>query len=469
MENKLFFFLLKVLEYSEVEDILSHGVKELMSVDEVITIFLHLQNIYDLEMSSTTDIFSVPAEFRHELMTHECYPMLIENVESHLPHLTPKVASALYAALGRIGVPLVSPLMQKLCIKLKNSLMTMDPQDICHFAVGLSYINPLLDGKVFVSKGLNHTQTHMCLLPFNWRIEEFVAKAETVEDIEFIALCCSFVPHTLDDKKLHGFLSKVSEFIDSGLLNPRKASNAEELEDILSCLVRIASLNLRKKSHFLKHCDNLVKVMNQFEGYVDQMPMMEKMILAKVMGRTLMPATVLNEMIRVLRQDLKLKNNPDLPVLDILSFFAKLNILRNEDIQLYYHYIGTKPNDELLENTADILMISKRLKSERYNLDFLTDGISDDVSTLTTAAIRSSKYGNFLPIFPEDYIEATITSAYSHTPIININRFVESIIFLSKSPGTKVQIPQELEDRCIKILGNANPRTLSRFCISLDW
>ena len=84
--------------------------------------------------------------------------------------------------------------------------MTMDPQDICHFAVGLSYINPLLDGKVFVSKGLNHTQTHMCLLPFNWRIEEFVAKAETVEDIEFIALCCSFVPHTLYDKKLLGFL-----------------------------------------------------------------------------------------------------------------------------------------------------------------------------------------------------------------------------------------------------------------------
>ena len=92
------------------------------------------------------------------------------------------------------------------------------------------------------------------------RIEEFVAKAETVEDIEFIALCCSFVPHTLDDKKLHGFLSKVSNFIDSGLLNPRKASNAEDLDDILSCLVRIASLNLRKKSHFLKHSDNLVKV-----------------------------------------------------------------------------------------------------------------------------------------------------------------------------------------------------------------
>ena len=94
------------------------------------------------------------------------------------------------------------------------------------------------------------------------RIEEFVAKAETVEDIEFIALCCSFVPHTLDDKKLHGFLSKVSNFIDSGLLNPRKASNAEDLDDILSCLVRIASLNLRKKSHFLKHSDNLVKVKN---------------------------------------------------------------------------------------------------------------------------------------------------------------------------------------------------------------
>ena len=87
--------------------------------------------------------------------------------------------------------------------------------------------------------------------------------------------------------------------------------------------------------------------MNQFEGYVNQMPIMEKMILAKVMSRTLMPATVLNEMISVLRQDL-LTMDPDLPVLDILSLFAKLNILRHEDIQLYYAYVGNKPNDELL-------------------------------------------------------------------------------------------------------------------------
>ena len=103
MKKNSNYFLFQKLEYSEVEDILSHGVKELMSIDEVFTVFLHLQNIYDLEMSSTTDIFSVPAEFRHELITHECYPMLIENVESLLPNLNPKVASALYAALGRIG------------------------------------------------------------------------------------------------------------------------------------------------------------------------------------------------------------------------------------------------------------------------------------------------------------------------------------------------------------------------------
>ena len=151
--------------------------------------------------------------------------------------------------------------------------------------------------------------------------------------------------------------------------------------------------------------------MNQFEGYVDQMPIMEKMILAKVMSRTLMPATVLNEMISVLRQDL-LTMDPDLPVLDILSFFAKLNILRHEDIQLYYAYVGNKPNDELLENTADILMISKRLKSEGNKLEFLTDGITDDVSTLTTAAIRSSKFGTLLPIFSGDHVDAKITYAY---------------------------------------------------------
>ena len=460
---------MKESEFKEVEDILSHEVKELMTIDEIFTVFLHLQNIYDLEINTSTDIFSVPAEFRHELLTHECYPMLIENLESLLPHLTPKDCSTLYAALGRIGVPLTSPLMQKLCIKLKNSLMVMDPQDICHFAVGLSYINPLLDGKVFVSKGLNHTQSHICLLPFNWRMDEFVANAQTVEEIESIALCCSFVPHTLDDAKLRRFLNKVSDLIDSGLLNPKKASNAEELDDILSCLVRISSLNLRKKSHFLLHLDNLVKVLNQFEGYISQMPMTEKMILARVMSRILIPATVLNEMIGQLRQDLR-SADPDLPVLDILSFLARLNILRHEDIQLYYEYVANLPNDELLENTADILMITKRLKSEENSFGFLADGISDDVSSLTTAAMRSSKSGNrLLPPFVRDDLDAKITKTYSHTPIININRFVESINFIANSQGPSIKPPQELQDRCIDIIQNANPRTLSILCQSLDW
>ena len=124
-----------------------------MTPDQVLTVLLHLHILYDNEVSTTSDIFNIPAEFRHELLRHECYPMLIDNVESVLPQLSPKVASALYATLGRLGEPITSGLMQKLCIRLQKSQMDIDPQSFSNFAVGLSYINPLLDGDIFVSKG----------------------------------------------------------------------------------------------------------------------------------------------------------------------------------------------------------------------------------------------------------------------------------------------------------------------------
>ena len=163
-------------------------------------------------------------------------------------------------------------------------------------------------------------------------MNDFVDQAQTVEEIESIALCCSFLPHVVDDEKLHRFLNKASDLVDSGLLNPQKASNSKELDDILSCLVRISSLNLRKKSHFLKHSENLVKILSQFEGYVSHLPMTEKVILARVVGRILTPANLLNEMVTELRKDLVGHDISEKPVLEILAFLAKLHVLTPKDV-----------------------------------------------------------------------------------------------------------------------------------------
>ena len=126
----------------------------------------------------------------------------------------------------------------------------------------------------------------------------------TPEEVEALAFCSSFVPGILSDDKLQHFLNNVLKFIQSGLLDPAKASTEDELKVILASLLRVVTLKLKKKDHFLLESQSMEKIISQFQGYVGFLSPFQKIILGRCLMRNLTPASVYNEVMVKLKDDL---------------------------------------------------------------------------------------------------------------------------------------------------------------------
>ena len=118
------------------------------------------------------------------------------------------------------------------------------------------------------------------------RYNDFVETISTAEEVEALAYCSSFVPHILSEEKLQNFLNKVLELIHSGLLDPAKASTEDELKVILASLLRVITLKLKKKSHFLQESQCMEEIISQFQDHVGFLSPFQKLILGRCLLRT---------------------------------------------------------------------------------------------------------------------------------------------------------------------------------------
>ena len=113
------------------------------------------------------------------------------------------------------------------------------------------------------------------------RYNDFVEDLSTPEEVEAMAFCSSFAPHVLSDEKLQNFINKVVELINSGCLDPSKASTEEEIKTILSSLLRVVTLKLKKKSHFLLESQTIEEVIGTFKNHIESLSPVQKLMLGK--------------------------------------------------------------------------------------------------------------------------------------------------------------------------------------------
>ena len=111
-------------------------------------------------------------------------------------------------------------------------------------------------------------------------------------------------------------------------------------------------------------------------------------------------------------------------------------------------------------------MIMSRLKSTEITnnlIDNLYENVSHDMVTFTSLALKVSyKPKKFPQTVPSDNYEAVVAS-----PAINLGKFFDGVELMLKYHENE-ELPQEIHDRCLTILENANPKSLERLCRVLD-
>ena len=107
------------------------------------------------------------------------------------------------------------------------------------------------------------------MLPMAWRFCEFVDQLTTIEDVEDIIFFHTHLFGNLSEGKIDYFLKKILKLIHQGTLDPQKASNLENHNKILACLVRISGmLSYSRKYSFAHSHDSLYEIRCHLEGYI---------------------------------------------------------------------------------------------------------------------------------------------------------------------------------------------------------
>jgi len=318
-----------------------------LSGSETLQVFMHMSRSLQTYSMCGDPIYGVVSptslmswdELQHEFRRHEKHSVLIENLSPEIPNLPLNVLSSLYAQLSKFGQPLTSPVMHQLHCLLKRSMFDLDLFSITDFVDG--HINSdghLKTGAEQIFKNYNRKLTVLSsnmLQGFLWRYDEFVQSLTSAEEVEALAFCSSFAPHVVSDKKLQNFIDKVLDLIHSGHLDPAKASTEEELQIILNSLLRVVTIKLKKKSHFLLESQTIEEIIGKFKGYVGNLRPVQKLMLGRVLLRNVVPGPIFNEVFFSLKDDF-LSNKVDSTVsrVEVLYLLTRLEVF-NPQHQLF--------------------------------------------------------------------------------------------------------------------------------------
>ncbi len=222
-----------------------------------------------------------------------------------------------------------------------------------------------------------------------FRYDDLVESTHTLEQVESLAFVTSFLPHSLTDANLEVFFHKLFELIDNGVLNPQKADTEKKLNQILTTLTRICLLKLRKKSYFLQDSAsaNLVRVLNQFKGYIRNIDPVEMAIVGRILHRSSQPSNLYKELYEELNKVIANEDcRPDIPKAEILYILTKNDTFLARQ---KYFQAGMENLIESLKTDMDIgkiLHIANELRfKSAYDelLEDTIDALSSDIHQLT--------------------------------------------------------------------------------------
>ena len=294
-----------------VEEVLDL-VEDIKIPQESLHILLKLNDL-KTKISSSQDEETKWLEFIHYMTSHECYPLLIENLDKVIETLDCNSAAILFRLLVNLQFQMKSPLMNKLFVKIQKQFDVISLESLTNYISCLYVYNqtnlPIIGSRQF--------------RPIFKRYKSLVDSLETARDVDEMAFCTNFLGRLLSNDKLNYFLQKYLDLLSQGTLNPKKASTPEELKDILDCSVRIASLWLKFYHHSLSDSYAVIECMNNLRPYLHLLSITQCVILARVLMKVGKPPDLFNDLVKLLKE---VAQDPTKSSEDVLFILSKLGL-----------------------------------------------------------------------------------------------------------------------------------------------
>ena len=421
-------------EANNIEDVLN-TVNENQGSSET----LHtLQKILGLHPKLSED-------FLETMRKHESYPIFIENVGRNIAELDVKTTCKLFFIMGTLGQDIRSPIMTKLFVKIQRNFDKIDLECLTLVFAGIMEGQYLNSSKVYFSSFTMSRQFQQIFQQF----KNFVDEAETPKDVQKLVYCISYMNVPSPEDIFLYFVSKCDKLIDEGTFDPRKATTAEELDDILDCVTYIVNLGYKFDKSIYKDNGFYIKCLQLMDGYIDKLSPAQCVILSKVAEKTGKPPQIYNELIKTLKflanEETYTKVNQN-----ISGLLSDLSI-SNESHQTYMENL-----EEALGNTREKYssrwkIISRgplnenTIEKRKSLLNHVLTVYKDNIGELTKF---SHKYLKTVSAFQnEDFnmkLEEIFLDYITSSPIIDMDRFGKQAYFLLRF--NNVGHPQQLHN-----------------------
>ena len=354
-----------------VEEVLDL-VEDIKIPQESLHILLKLNDL-KTKISSSQDEDTERLEFIHYMTSHECYPLLVENLDKVIETLDSNSAPILFRLLVNLQFQMKSPLMNKLFVKIQKQFDVISLESLTNYISGLydykGVIEPVTYDE-FSTVPIGSRQFR----PIFERYKSLVDSLETAQDVEAMAFCTHFMGRLLSNDKLKYFLQKYLDLLSQGTLNPKKASTPEELKDILDCSVRIASLWLKFYHHSLSYSCAVIECMNNLRPYLHLLSITQCVILARVLMRVGIPPDLFNDLVKLLKE---VAQDPTKSSEDVLYILSKLG-LTSTSIADFADQVQADIREPVDHNPGYMLTILSRTMDDQAVESYLQDII--DVS-----------------------------------------------------------------------------------------
>ena len=359
-----------------VEEVLDL-VEDIKIPQESLHILLKLNDL-KTKISSSQDEETKWLEFIHYMTSHECYPLLIENLDKVIETLDCNSAAILFRLLVNLQFQMKSPLMNKLFVKIQTQFDVINLESLTNYISGLydynqtnlGVIEPISYEEFWTVPIVGSRQFR----PIFERYKSLVDSLETARDVNAMAYCTNFMSRLLSNDKLNYFLQKYLDLLSQGTLNPKMASTPEELEDILDCNVRIANLRLNFYRHFLSDSYAVIECMNNLRPYLHLLSITQCVILARVLMRVGIPPDLFNDLVKLLKE---VAQDPTKSSEDVLYILSKLG-LTSTSIADFADQVQADIREPVDHNPGYMLTILSRTMDDQVVESYLQDII--DVS-----------------------------------------------------------------------------------------
>ena len=359
-----------------VEEVLDL-VEDIKIPQESLHILLKLKYL-KTRLSSSQNEDTERLEFINYMTSHECYPLLVENLDKVIETLDSNSAPILFRLLFKLQFQMKSPLMNKLFVKIQTQFDVINLESLTNYISGLYDYNQTNLGVIepvtyeeFSSVPIVGSRQFR---PIFERYKSLVDSLETAQDVNEMAFCTDFMGGLLSSDKLNYFLQKYLDLLRQGTLNPKKASTPEELQDILDCSIRIASLRLKFRRHFLSDSHAVVECMQNLTPYLAHLSTTQCVILARVLMRVGKPPELFNNLVKLLKE---VAQDPTKSSEDVLFILSKLGLTSTSNAD-FADQVQADIGEPVDHNIGYMLTILSRTMDDQAIESYLQDII--DVS-----------------------------------------------------------------------------------------